>query len=122
MTTETTEDGTEVPEGGFQPPEGLQPVLTGLREEFEDAIREVGGHRGEVVVELERDRLVEVCTWLRDAPAARFQMLTGIAGIDYLHYDDRPERLCADYNLYSFDHNLRLRLKVRVTVEDPHIP
>src|SRR4029453_9233299 len=29
---------------------------------------------------------------------------------------------CADYNLYSFDHNMRLRLKVRVTTEDPHIP
>ena len=40
----------------------------------------------------------------------------------YLKYDDRPERLCADYNLYSFDHNVRIRLKVRVTVEDPRIP
>jgi hypothetical protein len=46
----------------FQPPDALQPVLTGLRERFEDAIKEVGGHRGEVVVELERDRLVEVST------------------------------------------------------------
>src|SRR5918992_5576340 len=121
-TTSTNTGTTEVPEGGFQPPEGLQPVLTGLREEFEDAIREVGGHRGEVVVELERDRLGEVCTPPPDAPAARFRMLAGITGIDYLNYDDRPDRLCADYNLYSFDHNIRIRLKVRVTVEDPHIP
>jgi NADH-quinone oxidoreductase subunit C len=115
-TTETTE------QAGFQPPDALQPVLTGLRERFEDAIKEIGGHRGEVVVELERERLVEVCTWLRDHEAARFRLLASITGIDYLNYDDRPERLCADYNLYSFDHNIRLRLKVRVTVEDPHIP
>ena len=32
---------TEAPALDFQPPEGLQPVLTGLRERFEDAIREV---------------------------------------------------------------------------------
>ena len=113
---------TEAAELDFQPPEALQPVLTGLRERFEDAIREVSGHRGEVVVELERDRLVEVCTWLRDHPAARFRLLASLTGIDYLKYDDRPERLCADYNLYSFDHNTRIRLKVRVTTEDPHIP
>jgi NADH-quinone oxidoreductase subunit C len=106
----------------FQPPDALQPVLTGLREHFEDAIVEVSGHRGRVVVELERERLVEVCTWLRDHESARFRMLASITGIDYLKFDDRPERLCADYNLYSFDHNMRLRLKVRVTVEDPHIP
>jgi NADH-quinone oxidoreductase subunit C len=83
VTTETTGNGAEAPEAGFQPPDALQPVLTGLRERFEDAI---------------------------------------LTGIDYLKYDDRPERLCADYNLYSFDHNIRIRLKVRVTVEDPHIP
>ena len=45
------------------------------------------------MVELERDRLVEVCTWLRDHEAARFRMLASITGIDYLKYDDRPERL-----------------------------
>jgi NADH-quinone oxidoreductase subunit C len=120
VTTEPTT--TEASENGFKPPDAVQPVLTGLREHFEDAILEVGGHRGEVVVELERERLVEVCTWLRDTPAASFRLLASITGIDYLKYDDRPERLCADYNLYSFDHNVRIRLKVRVTVEDPHIP
>ena len=106
----------------FQPPEALQPVLTGLRERFPEVDMETTGHRGEVVVELDRASLVEVATWLRDHPAARFRMLASLTGIDYLKFDDRPERLCVDYNLYSFDHNIRLRLKVRVTVEDPHIP
>ena len=55
----------------FQPPEVLQPVLTGLRERFADAIKEVSGHRGEVTVELDPAQLVEVATWLRDHPAAR---------------------------------------------------
>ncbi|MGH2815266.1 MAG: hypothetical protein ACRDLC_08930, partial [Actinomycetota bacterium] len=73
MTTEPTT--AEASGNGFRPPDALQPVLTGLRERFEDAILDVGGHRGEVVVELERERLVEVCTFLRDHPAARFRQL-----------------------------------------------
>ena len=48
---------TEATENGFRPPDALQPVLTGLRERFEDAIVEVGGKQyrveegGEVVVD-----------------------------------------------------------------------
>ena len=106
----------------FQPPEALQPVLSDLRERFPDAVLAVGGHRGEVTVELDRAHLVEVATWLRDHPSARFRMLADLSGTDYLKLDDRPERLCVDYHLYSLDRNLRLRLKVRVTVEDPHVP
>ena len=82
MTEQTTTETT--PESEFLPPDALQPVLTGLREQFEDAILEVGGHRGEVVVELARERLVEVCTWLRDHESARFRMLASLSGIDYL--------------------------------------
>jgi len=107
---------------GFQPPDALQPVLTGLRERFAEHVRAVSGHRGEVTVELDRAGLVEVASWLRDHPSARFQLLADLSGTDYLKLDDRPERLCVDYHLYSFDHNVRVRLKVRVTVEDPHVP
>ena len=105
-----------------QPPDAIQPVLTGLRDSFPEAVKGVGGHRGEVTVELDRGSLVEVATWLRDHPAARFRLLADLSGTDYLNLDDRPERLCVDYHLYSFDHNVRLRLKVRVSVDDPHVP
>ena len=101
------------------PPDAIQPVLTGLRERFGEVELQVTGSRGEVTVELDRAHLVEVATWLRDDPAARFRHLSDLSGTDYL---DRPDRLCVDYHLYSFDHNVRLRLKVRVTVEDPHVP
>jgi len=99
--------------------ETLQPVLNGLRERFPDVTHQVGGHRGEVTVELPREALVEVATWLRDDPSARFRHLADLSGVDY---PDRPDRLCVDYHLYSFELNTRLRLKVRVSVEDPHVP
>jgi NADH-quinone oxidoreductase subunit C len=102
--------------------EALEPVLTGLRERFPEAVRQVSEHRGEATVELDPAQLVEVATWLRDDPAARFRLLADLSGTDYLKLDDRPERLCVDYHLYSFDHNTRLRLKVRVGVDHPHVP
>ena len=103
----------------MQPPDAIQPVLTGLRHRFPEAVKQVGGHRGEATVELDRERLVEVATWLRDDPSARFRLLSDLSGTDY---PDRPDRLAVDYHLYSVDHNLRLRLKVRVTVADAHVP
>jgi NADH-quinone oxidoreductase subunit C len=102
-----------------QAPDAIQPILTGLRDRFPEAVRDVSGHRGEVTVELDRAALVEVATWLRDDEGARFRHLSDLSGTDY---PDRPDRLSVDYHLYSFDHNVRLRLKVRVSVEDPHIP
>jgi NADH-quinone oxidoreductase subunit C len=103
----------------MQPPEAVQPVLTGLNERFADAVVEVTGHAGGVTVELARAHLVEVATWLRDHPAARFRLLSDLSGTDY---PQRSDRIAVDYHLYSFDHNMRLRLKVRVPVEDPHVP
>lgn len=101
-------------------PDALQPVITALRDRFDwlDSA-EIAGHRGEVTIELPRERLVEVCEFLRDGEATRFEHLSDLSGTDYPH---RRDRICVDYHLYSFEHNVRLRLKVRVTVEDPHIP
>ncbi len=103
----------------MQPPDAVQPVLTGLRDRFPEAVKAVGGHRGEVTVELDGAHLVEVATWLRDHESARFRLLSDLSGTDY---PDRPDRLAVDYHLYSIDHNLRLRLKVRVPAADPHVP
>src|SRR6266542_4066676 len=63
--------------------------------------------------------VVQVATWLRDHESARFRLLSDLSGTDY---PDRPDRLAVDYHLYSIDHNLRVRLKVRVPVDDPHVP
>src|SRR5262245_58416906 len=101
-------------------PERLQPIITALRDRFDwlDS-DDISGHRGEVTIELSRERVVEVARFLRDDPATRFEHLSDLSGTDY---PNRPDRLCVDYHLYSFEHNVRLRLKVRVTVEDAHVP
>jgi NADH-quinone oxidoreductase subunit C len=99
--------------------DALQPVFARLHEHFDDFEPDVAGFRGEVTIEVPRERLVELCTWLRDDSPVRFRLLSDLSGSDY---PDRRDRLCVDYHLWSFDAGVRLRLKVRVSVEDPHVP
>jgi NADH-quinone oxidoreductase subunit C len=64
--------------------------------------------------------IVAVATALRDAPELCFSLLVDIVGVDFLPRDPRFE---LNYHLVSPDRNqpLRLRVKVRVSGDDPHV-
>jgi len=72
----------------------------------------------EVTFVLRADVLPRAATYLRDHPAARFALLTDLTAA---HYPGEDAPLQVLYHLYSFDHNRRLRLKVRVR-EDQKVP
>jgi NADH-quinone oxidoreductase subunit C len=61
------------------------------------------------------DRLVEVCQALRDTPSLGFNVLTEITAADYFPRDPRFEVV---YHLLSIPRRARLRLKVRVGIND----
>jgi NADH-quinone oxidoreductase subunit C len=90
-----------------------------LTQLFPDAVQDVSEAHGEVTVVVGRDRLVEVCHVLKNDPDLRYDLLMDIAGVDYLGREPRFEVV---YHLYSVPHNSRLRLKVRVGDDDPHVP
>lgn len=58
------------------------------------------------------ESLLEVVTWLRDNPAARFVSLIDICGVDY---PEKAKRFAVCYHLLSPYKNLRIRLKVFVS-------
>ncbi len=85
-----------------------------------DAVERVIVDRGELTFYIRRERLPEVARRLRDDPALRFELCTGVSGV---HYPDEPGReLHAVYHLLSITHNRRLRLEVTAPDADPHIP
>ena len=55
---------------------------------------------------LPADRLVEVCTFLRDDPELDFAMLSWVGGVDWLPREPRFEVV---YHLLSIAHNAALR-------------
>jgi NADH-quinone oxidoreductase subunit C len=87
---------------------------------FSDAIERVVVDRGEITFHVRRERLPEVAAKLRDDPALRFELCSGVSGVHYL--EDTGRELHAVYHLLSITHNRRVRLEVSVPDADPHIP
>jgi NADH-quinone oxidoreductase subunit C len=87
---------------------------------FSDAIERVVVDRGELTLHVRRERLTEVAMKLRDDPALRFELFSGVSGVHYL--EDTGRELHAVYHLLSITHNRRVRLEVSAPDADPHIP
>ena len=65
---------------------------------------------GELSVTVQRTRIVEALTILRDDPTIAMSQLMDICGADY---PERPERFEVVYQLLSLRHNVRMRVKVQ---------
>ena len=86
--------------------------------DFSDAITRVVVDRGELTLHINKERLVEVASILRDK--LKFEMCMGVSGV---HYPERTgAELVALYPLLSMTKNQRVRLEVATSELDPHIP
>ena len=75
--------------------------------------------RDEVTLFIRPQSLVRACEFLRDAPGLRFNYLSDVTALD--HYPNEP-RFETVYHVYSIETNQRLRLKVRLSGENPRVP
>lgn len=130
------------------PPEPQAELAARVRERLgalAAAVREPSG--GEVVCEVEPERLLQVCGCLRDDPALRFEQLIDLCAVDYSAYGRADwetseaatssgfsrgadyggyaggrwegRRFAVVYHLLSVAHNRRLRLKTFLEGEYP---
>ena len=81
--------------------------------------RQVGEAHREFTLVVPADRIVEICTFLRDEPALDFAMLSWVGGIDWL---PRSPRFEVVYSLLSLSRNLRVQLKVEISEDHPRLP
>jgi NADH-quinone oxidoreductase subunit C len=88
------------------------PALKPLKEKFPDVKFLVREFRGMVTVVVPRERIAEVCTFLRDEPGLRYDMLAELNGVDYLNFPGATHRFAVNYGLSSVSNNSRLWLKV----------
>jgi NADH-quinone oxidoreductase subunit C len=106
------------------PQPSLRP-LEGWFEELAAALGEDGiegyvVHRGELTVHVRRDALPAVAGRLRDHPDLRFELCSGVSGVNYP--EDHGRELHAVYHLLSMTYNRRVRLEVACPDADPHVP
>ncbi|MDP1767323.1 MAG: NADH dehydrogenase (quinone) subunit D [Nitrospirota bacterium] len=98
----------------------MQALLDSLKAKFPDAILAtyVDAARAETAVSVAAACLLDIARYLYDAPGATFDHLTDICSVDYP--EDRL-RFEVVYHLHSLPLRQRLRLKVRLTEDDPTI-
>ncbi len=95
-------------------------VIAALQERFPDAVADAyEGVGGDDVAFVKKERIEEVCRFLKDDPALAFNMAPYITAVDYLGLDPRFEVV---YNCLSTRHNHRVRLRVKVPESDLSVP
>jgi len=95
------------------------PVLQRLIEQLPEAVRETHAQHGDATAIVDAGQLIPVLTLLRDDSALEFAMLTDVTAVDYL---PRVPRFEVVYHLFSPALSQRVRIKVRVPEDDPHVP
>lgn len=121
--------------------EPIESLAGRLQQRFGGMLERSQSAYGELTVEVSRDRLVELCTALRDEADFAFEQLIDLCGVDYAEYGEaewisegatskgfsrgvlghdaqieeaqRPERsrYAVVYHLLSVVHNVRLRIR-----------
>ncbi|MFJ6696147.1 NADH-quinone oxidoreductase subunit C [Streptomyces sp. NPDC091272] len=76
--------------------------------------------RGELTFHIAREHLLTVARTLRDDPALRFELCTGVSAVHYL--EDKGRELHAVYHLRSLTHGRLIRLEAGAPDADPHVP
>lgn len=123
----------------------LDALAAAIREKLTDQGCELVDELGELTLIVPAERLLDVCWTLRDDADFRFEQLIDLCGVDYATYGqsewetddasftgfgrgvdrdldvvaDDPKRFAVAVHLLSLAHNLRLRLRVHVGVDQP---
>ena len=66
--------------------ERMEALALKVDAQLKDAVRRVPSLAEEVAYEVDAANLLTVCRTLRDAPDLKCEILTDLAGVDYLHY------------------------------------
>ncbi|MGW2257953.1 NADH-quinone oxidoreductase subunit C [Streptomyces sp. NPDC004749] len=120
-----------LPGASSRPYGGPDGVFDEIADELEGALEEQGlvpGNaiektvvdRGELTFHIAREHLVRVARTLRDDPALRFELCTGVSGVHFP--GDQGRELHAVYHLRSLTHGRLIRLEVSAPDADPHVP
>ena len=97
--------------------EKLREFVDKLNSKNSDWVSDMIEAHGEVTVVVSRGSVVDVCAFLKNLHG--FDLLADICGADRGPEED--PRFEVNYHLFSTKHHNRLRLKVLLSEDDPHV-
>ena len=122
MSNETEQAGR--PDAQAEPPSNNavtpSPLVTALQHANPEWVGEVREAFGEVTVVVPRERIVEICSFLKTAPGLEFNFLSDLCGAD--RGPEEEPRFEVNYHLFSTTKFHRLRLKVLLAEDDAVVP
>jgi NADH-quinone oxidoreductase subunit C len=96
--------------------EALKDLGDHVASALEETVTAVEIVTDELIVWIRREDAVKAMTFLRDDQNCQFRQLTDITAVDY---PDREQRFEVVYNLLSFTHNQRIRVKLAAGEDTP---
>ena len=94
-------------------------ILQALTSQFPGSVEAQSEFRGDLTIQVKKQDIVRVCTFLRSDPELSFDMLIDLLGVDMYRPEGRFEVV---YNLYSLRNKRYVRLKVVADESDPVVP
>jgi len=91
------------------------PLVKRLRERLNGAVTEASEFIGQLSIRIERERIVEVCNFLKNDAETPFNFLSDVTCVHFPDLTEAPFEMV--YNLYSINANERVRLKVATSEE-----
>lgn len=95
-------------------------VLQRLQEQFGEAVVASDMPYGLLTVEVTPESAHAIVKWLKQDQELRIHFLTLLGAVNYP--DSKGREIAVVYHLHSLVHNVRLRLKAFLPIEDPSIP
>lgn len=89
-----------------------------FKENFKTAILDSHENQGNETILVNSENLHEILTFAKNSPATAFDALMDVCAVDYLGQTPRFEVV---YHLYSISKNHRIRIKTRVSEENPKV-
>jgi NADH-quinone oxidoreductase subunit C len=96
------------------------PLVTALQQQNAEWVGEVIEAFGEITVIVPRAQVANICSYLKTAPGLEFNFLSDLCGAD--RGPEEEPRFEVNYHLFSTTKHHRLRLKVLLNEDDPHVP
>lgn len=93
-----------------------------IEERFPGQVLGMMTYAGQVGVMVKKERIRDICLFLRDEPEIKMDHLADLTAVDYSAYPgDAGPRFEVVYNMISTVYRHRIRLKVRLPEEEPRI-
>ena len=96
------------------------PLVAALQHQHPELQLAVVEAFGEITITIPRESIESICSFLKTAPEFNFNFLADLCGVDR-GVEEEP-RFEVNYHLFSTTKHHRLRFKVLLNEDDPHVP